>query len=136
MKDDRTYSILPVWNDPWHYIKLNGLPRTRRKRNERNFWFFQMTWKFIHDIFEEMAWAGDIWSSGSVSILSITSQKWHHCWYNLPLHGELSVSISAHEWNCFCLVCLERKIDSLFVFQNNISDMLSRVEHVWMWKLD
>lgn len=42
-------------------------------------------------------------------ILSLGSQKWHHCWYSSPLHGELAVSISAHEWNGFCWVSLERK---------------------------
>lgn len=35
--------------------------------------------------------------------------------YSLPTHRELSVSLSDHKWNCFCLVCWESKIDWLFL---------------------
>ena len=73
--------------------------------------------------------------------------EWRHlkfweCFYLEPWFSEVTssllqltfawgaVSISAHKWTCCCLICLQRKMDSLFVFPNNISDMLSRVEYL------
>lgn len=86
----------------------------KKKAMSMIFFFFRITCKFTHDMLASSCtpYTGIL----RVSIRSLDSQKWTSLGMcSLPTHRELAVSLSDHEWNCFCLVCWESKIDWLFL---------------------
>lgn len=113
-----------------HYIKLNGLLGTRWERKET--WFLVLsadlqihTWIIRGDHVE---WR--YLKSWECFYFELCFSKVTSLLVELTFTWEPAVGISAHEWNCFCLVCFKRKGDSHFVFQNNTNDMLFWVEHL------